>query len=49
MAKGQMRPQREKRKPKAEGKKDKVPAYMRGESSAMSAPKPEPIKIAPKK
>ena len=49
MAKGQMKPPREKRKPKAEGKKDKVPAYMRGDSGTMSAPKPESIKIAPKK
>jgi hypothetical protein len=48
MAKGQMKPQREKRKPKAEGKKDKVPAYMRGGSSMSSRP-PEPIKITPKK
>jgi hypothetical protein len=48
MAKGQQKPQREKRKPKAEGKKDKVPAYMRNDSGAMSGPKPDQGK-GPKK
>lgn len=48
MAKGQQKQQREKRKPKADGKKDKVPAYMR-DAGGMSAPKPDPLKGNPKK
>jgi hypothetical protein len=47
MAKGQIRPSREKRKPKAEGPKKKVPTYM--STGGMSGAKPEPLKITPKK
>lgn len=47
MAKGQMRVSREKRKPKAEGPKKKVPTYM--QTGSMSSAKPEPLKVTPPK
>jgi len=47
MAKGQMKPSREKRKPKSSGDKKKVPTYM--SSGGMAGAKPEPLKVAPKK
>jgi hypothetical protein len=47
MAKGQMKVSREKRKPKSEGPKKKVPTYM--QSGGMASAKPEPIKINPPK
>ena len=47
MAKGQMKPGREKRKPKSAVPKKKAPAYM--SSGGISGAKPEPLKVAPKK
>jgi hypothetical protein len=47
MAKGQMRSNKETKKPKADAKKDKkVPSYMANESGAS---RPAPGKSAPKK
>lgn len=47
MAKGQMRVSREKRKPKSDGPKKKVPTYM--QTGSMASAKPEPLKVTPKK